>query len=267
MARNKRKAPSTVPRRQDNLHALIATPDAQSGAVPLVSTLDPSSSTSTPYKGVCPNIVGLVTDPPVAIRSKPHKAVLVEDVEEEQLDFTFSEDEGDVSPNPSPPPSATHMSPVHTPGGDLYPSNSILESTPPPLYDGKWRDLFSYNRNSNACTKLSNFSLFHTTKSCSISSEDFHHNFDVWKQCAVGYISGKYLGFKALNNLISTVWKCEATFSTYESGWLVYRFNSEEDKLAVLQGGPYLVYGRPLILRPMTQFFDFSSEEITKVPI
>jgi hypothetical protein len=81
----------------------------------------------------------------------------------------------------------------------------------------------------------------------------------------VGYVSGKYPGFKALNNLISTVWKCEATLSTHESGWLVYRFNSE-DKLAVLQGGPYLVYRRPLILRPMMQFFDFSSEEMTRVP-
>ena len=77
------------------------------------------------------------------------------------------------------PPSAIHMSHVRTSGGGMYPSNSIPESTPPPLYDGKWRDLFSSIRNSDACTKLSNFSLFHTTKSCSISSEDFHHNFDV----------------------------------------------------------------------------------------
>ncbi|KAL9366315.1 hypothetical protein Peur_037514 [Populus x canadensis] len=214
--------------------------------------MDPSSSTSTLRKGVFPNTVGLDADPLVATGSKPHEASLVEDVfkdvdlEEEQLDFTFSEDEDDVSPNLSPPPSATHMSPVRTPGGGLCPGNFEPESTPPPLYDCKWRDLFSSNRNSDACTKLNNFSLFHTTKSCSISSDDFHHSFDVWKWCAVGYVSGKYHGFKALNNLISTVWKCEATLSTNESGWLVYRFNSEEDKLAVLQGSPYLVYGRPL---------------------
>jgi hypothetical protein len=50
-------------------------------------------------------------------------------------------------------------------------------------------------------------------------------------------------------------------------GWLVYRFNSKDDKPAVLQGGSYLVYGRPLILRPMTQFFNFSSEEMTRVPV
>jgi len=199
--------------------------------------------------------------------------VLVEDVsedvdlEEEQLDFTFSEDEGDVSPNPSPPRSAIHMSLFRTLGGGLYPGNSVPESTPPSLYDGKWRDLFSSNRNFDACTKLSNFSLFHTTKSCSISSEDFHHSFDVWKRCVVGDVSGKYHGFKALNNLISTVWKCEATLSTHELGWLVYRFNSKDDKPAVLQGGSYLVYGRPLILRPMTQFFNFSSEEMTRVPV
>jgi hypothetical protein len=83
----------------------------------------------------------------------------------------------------------------------------------------------------------------------------------------VGYVSGTYPGFQALNNLVSTIWKCKATLFTHELGWLVYRFKSEEDKLAVLQGDPYLVYGRPLILRPMTQYFDFSSEEMSRVPV
>ncbi|KAL9384391.1 hypothetical protein Peur_021401 [Populus x canadensis] len=41
----------------------------------------------------------------------------------------------------------------------------------------------------------------------------------------------------------------------------------EEAKLSVLSGGPYLIFGRPLILRPMTKFFDFSSEEMSRVPV
>lgn len=69
MARNKRKAPSTIPRRQENLHAPVATPDAESGVVPRVSTSYISSSTSIPHKGLCPNIVGLVADPLIATRS------------------------------------------------------------------------------------------------------------------------------------------------------------------------------------------------------
>ena len=91
--------------------------------------------------------------------------------------------------------------------------------------------------------------------------------FEVWNYCAVGYISGKSPGFKALNSIIANVWKTEATLTIHEMGWLIYRFKSKEDKLAVLRGGPYLVYGRSLVLRPMTKFFDFSCEEMSWVPV
>ena len=86
--------------------------------------------------------------------------------------------------------------------------------------------------------------------------------FEVWNFFVVGYISGKSPGFKALNNIISTVWKTEATLTIHETGWLIYRFKSEVEKFSVLRGGPYLVYGRPLVLKPMTKFFNFSSEEM-----
>ena len=80
-------------------------------------------------------------------------------------------------------------------------------------------------------------------------------------------MSGKFPGYKALNSIIGNTWKCEATLTIHESGWLVYRFQNKEDKFSVLCGGPYLVYGRPLILRPMTEHFDFSCSEMTQVPV
>ena len=71
--------------------------------------------------------------------------------------------------------------------------------------------------------------------------------FDIWNVCAVGYISGKNPRFKALNSIISTVWKTEATLTIHETGWLIYRFKSEEEKLAVLRGGvPILCMVGPL---------------------
>ena len=85
--------------------------------------------------------------------------------------------------------------------------------------------------------------------------------------CAVGYVSGKSPGYRALNGIISSFWKCEASLTIHASGWLIYRFSRDEDKSSVLRGGPYLVYGRPLILKPMTRFFDFSSEEMTRAPV
>ena len=53
----------------------------------------------------------------------------------------------------------------------------------------------------------------------------------------------------------------------HESGWLVYKFQSEEDKWSVLGKGSYLVYGRPLILRSMSEYFNFSTSEMSQVPV
>ena len=83
----------------------------------------------------------------------------------------------------------------------------------------------------------------------------------------MGYVSGKRPGYGALNSIISNVWKCEAILTIHDSRWLVYIFKTEEAKLAVHSGGPFLVYGRPLLLRPMTKCFDFSSEKMSRVPV
>jgi len=127
--------------------------------------------------------------------------------------------------------------------------------------------LFFSNRSTVSCTKLHNCSLNHLSKTCAISPEDIQPKFEVWNFCAVGYVSGKSPGYRALNNIISNVWKCEATLTIHDSGWLVYKFKTEEEKLTVLRGGPYLVYGRPLVLRPMTKKFNFSNEEMSRVPV
>jgi len=135
------------------------------------------------------------------------------------------------------------------------------------LGNSKWRGIFFSNRSTVSCTKLQNFSLNPLTKTCVIFPEDIQPKFEVWNFCVVGYVFGKSLGYRVLNSIISNVWKCEVTLTIHDFGWLVYRFKIEEDKLTVLRGGPYLVYGRPLILRPMINFFDFSSEEMSRVPI
>ena len=111
------------------------------------------------------------------------------------------------------------------------------------------------------------FSALNDIQSYPLLSEDLNHSCDDWKLCAIGYVSGKFPVYRALNNIIGNVWKCEATLNIHESGWLVYRFQNEEDKVSVLCGEPYLVYGRPLILRPMSEYFDFSCSKMTQVPV
>jgi hypothetical protein len=99
-----------------------------------------------------------------------------------------------------------------------------------------------------------------------LSSADLDNNYDVWQLCIVGYIAGKSPGFKALENIISSSWKCEASLTIHESGWLVYKFNNVDDKLVVLANGPYLIYGRPLIIKAMPEYFDFCVPVWVKFP-
>ena len=167
-----------------------------------------------------------------------------------------------------PSPLETTVLPSSLPSGCRESPPSTVAGNPVSIPgSSKWCDLFLSNRTTASSTKLQHFSLNHLSRTCAISPEDIKPEFDVWKFCVVGYVSGKRPGYGALNSIISTVWKCEASLSIHDSGWLVYQFKTEEAKNSVLSGGPYLIYGRPLILRPMMKFFDFSSEEMSRVPV
>jgi hypothetical protein len=52
----------------------------------------------------------------------------------------------------------------------------------------------------------------------------------------------------------------------HDSGWLIFTFSSESEMLDVLGEGPYAVFGRPLILKIMPDFFDFQSTDMTTMP-
>jgi len=319
MAKNKRKANSTVARRQESSPTPVVVPKIHDhdgdGSSILVLTVAPATEPSADPCAPRPVPPPLPPSPPRDVGpSSPHPALSLvvttgskllhaalvdacavvsddEILDEDQLDFNFSDEECVDSPQataplpaqpvlspapllpvalPPPPPLPPLQSGLPTSfisgGGEPAPTADAGKS-PSASSSGKWHDLFHSNRSSGSCTKLQNFSLNHLSRTCVISPEDIQPQFEVWKFCAVGYISGKNPGYRALHNLISHVWKCEATLTIHESGWLVYRFQTEEAKLSVLRGRPYLVYGRPLVLRPMTKFFDFSSAEMSRVPV
>jgi len=271
MAKHKRKAIATATRGKATL--LDSTPDrsivlavkalSSSSFPPLANVV--CSSALEPIPEVAP---GPASKDDVTVDDCSEDDVLAGDLlDEERLDFSFTdEDCEDLLPSPSLFPPSAGLVPTPLFGG-CPPSTTVVAGSSPPSGGKVWTDLFSTTKPSTPCTKLQNFSLNHLTKTCTISPKDFQPQFEVWNLCAVGYVSGKSPGYRALNGIISSVWKCEASLTVHASGWLIYRFSSEEDKSSVLRGGPYLVYGRPLILKPMTKFFDFSSEEMTRAPV
>lgn len=78
---------------------------------------------------------------------------------------------------------------------------------------------------------------------------------DLWKFCLIGFVAGKCLGYTPLSQYIAQHWKYHAHFTMHDSGWLIFAFPTKTTMLEVLGGGPYSVFGRPLILQVMPEFF------------
>ncbi|KAJ6291125.1 hypothetical protein OIU76_023222 [Salix suchowensis] len=114
--------------------------------------------------------------------------------------------------------------------------------------------------------KLKFYAELSDADACTLLVDDLDVKCAMWKTCLIGYVSGKFPGYKALSAAIDNEFNCEAVLTLHESGWLIYKFKNEDDKLAILRGGPYLVFGRPLMLREMPEFFNFNSSEMSTLP-
>jgi len=107
---------------------------------------------------------------------------------------------------------------------------------------------------------------FNNTTSCPMLADDLGHTRDIWKLCIIGYIAGKFSGYTTLNNLIGK-WKCSPKLTIHDSGWLIHNFTSEANKIVVLSRGPYSIFGRPLVLKSMLEYFDFVATDMSMVPV
>ena len=191
MAKNKRRATSTVDRRQDTSPANIVSPkgndhDGDSSGVlapPVGSDIGPDEvacapSSAHPSRDVSPAIAA-------ASSSRLLDVVQVEDcsggsddetIREDQLDLNFSDEDCDSPQGPEILPAPILTSPmipsekVHSfllPQSDMPPASTsgILESAPPPgagnLTSGpstsKWRDILFSNRSTTPAPGLNFF--------------------------------------------------------------------------------------------------------------
>jgi hypothetical protein len=113
---------------------------------------------------------------------------------------------------------------------------------------------------------LIHFPEYASSASCHLQEIDVGELVAKWKFCLIGYVAGKFPRYASLLNYISKNWQHKAHFIMHDSSWLIFAFSSEMEMLDVLGGGPYSVFGRPLILKVMPDFFDFKSTEMTSMP-
>ncbi|GFY96472.1 hypothetical protein Acr_11g0007780 [Actinidia rufa] len=125
-------------------------------------------------------------------------------------------------------------------------------------------DLFSGNRMPSVDSKLELFNQ--DEEPAMIELEHIRESNFLWERCLVGYFGGRFPGRQALRQITNS-WKVKVTVKQHGSGWLVFQFSSEDDKANVLGKGPYIIYGRPLLLKAMPPLFKFGSEAISSFPV
>ncbi|KAL0336503.1 UNVERIFIED_CONTAM: hypothetical protein Sradi_4862200 [Sesamum radiatum] len=118
--------------------------------------------------------------------------------------------------------------------------------------------LFSNNRKLTNDNKLMKFEV--GGEMMKLETNDLINVRAKLGHCLIGYIAGKFPGLKAIQAL-SQSWG--ASFQLHDSGWLIFRFAKDEDRQRILAGGPYFVYGRPLLLKNMPGCFEFKEDDIS----
>lgn len=85
----------------------------------------------------------------------------------------------------------------------------------------------------------------------SVPPTEIDENLAFWKNTLVGYFIGSRLGFIALKQKIYQLWNPKAAMVIYslDSGFLLFKFESEEDKVSVLERGPWFFFKRILLLK------------------
>ncbi|CAH9100013.1 unnamed protein product [Cuscuta europaea] len=89
---------------------------------------------------------------------------------------------------------------------------------------------------------------------------------EIWGYCLVGHFSGRFPGLKAIFGMTKK-WGVQVDVKTHSKGWVIFKFKSDEDRVKVLTEGPYVLYGKTMFLKALSDDFSFESEEFLKVPI
>ena len=165
-------------------------------------------------------------------------------------------DKGSVLPRSSP------AAPRRKLGGDVpVKAHAGADGAVP---KSPWVNLFKDNRNPGKGIMLEDREV--DGDIVMLDEEDVDVVEEAWGFCLVGLFAGKFPGMAAVHKLCEG-WKVKCSQWRHRSGWIIFKFQSDEDRLKVLNGGPYFVYGSNLMLKILPSCFRFEGEDVSSVPI
>ncbi|KAK4384296.1 hypothetical protein Sango_3075200 [Sesamum angolense] len=88
-----------------------------------------------------------------------------------------------------------------------------------------------------------------------------------WYSTAVGYFLGKRPYFPQLENFARPNWKGLQHVSASSSGFFFFRFHSRLAMEDVIEGGPWLFQGQPIVLQSWEQSMSLQRQKHTQIPV
>ncbi|KAI3467970.1 hypothetical protein Pfo_024633 [Paulownia fortunei] len=127
-----------------------------------------------------------------------------------------------------------------------------------------WLNLFKDNRKISQGIKLS---VVETIEDDDVilESQDLDDVEKAWGFCLVGYFAARFLNKITLVQLCDS-WKVQYKYFVHISEWLIFKFKNAIDRDSVLNGGPYFVFGRSLLMKMIPSCFDFDEDDISIMP-
>nr|GLL21477.1 uncharacterized protein LOC109184888 [Ipomoea trifida] len=86
-----------------------------------------------------------------------------------------------------------------------------------------------------------------------------------WNFSLLGCFAGRFPGHKAIDALVA-FWKVKCKVVMQPNGFVMFRFQSEGDRCAVLKNGPYFLYGKRLFLDSLPENFWLELSDYCMVP-
>lgn len=105
--------------------------------------------------------------------------------------------------------------------------------------------------------------------SLKITEDMLTENSTQWNRCMIGFFPGFRMPFHAVNSIASRAWRQYGleTVMTTANGFMIFRFNTEEEMHAVLEKGPWMFGGKNIILQQWHPRFQFDKNKIATLPV
>lgn len=90
-----------------------------------------------------------------------------------------------------------------------------------------------------------------------------------WCNAMIFYVVGHSPTIAAVSGYIEQQWSNigKPTIYWHEAGYFIVNFQSPDDMHTVLHSGPHMFYGKPAIVKPWSDKFDFHAEILRVVPL